>query len=193
MILLIDNYDSFSYNLYQYLGSMYPDILVVRNDAYHTEEIRKMDPEAIVLSPGPGRPEQAGVCTEVVKKLGGKIPILGICLGHQVICQVYGAKITYADRIMHGKTSRVYLEDTPIFHGIESPAQVARYHSLCASPQQFPDDLQVIAKTGAGEIMGVKHKAAAVWGLQFHPESVLTPDGKQILRNFLRLMKGAEI
>ena len=148
MILLIDNYDSFSYNLYQYIGSIYPEIRVVRNDALTLKEIRQMKPEAIVLSPGPGRPENAGICEDVVRSLGPEIPILGICLGHQAICQVFGARITYAKELMHGKTSQVLLGDSPIFEGISSPAQVARYHSLAADPGDFPQVLKVTAQTG---------------------------------------------
>lgn len=185
MILLIDNYDSFSYNLYQYIGSIYPHIQVVRNDQFTLEEIRQMNPEAIVLSPGPGRPEQAGICEEVIRQLGAQIPILGICLGHQAICQVYGAVITYASQLMHGKTSRIFLGDSPIFHGISSPAQVARYHSLAAAKENFPEELKITAWTEDGEIMAVSHRKYPVFGLQFHPESVMTPDGIKMLKNFL--------
>ena len=186
MILLIDNYDSFSYNLYQYIGSIYPRIRVVRNDALTLKEIRQMKPEAIVLSPGPGRPENAGICEDVVRSLGPEIPILGICLGHQAICQVFGARITYAKELMHGKTSQVMLGDSPIFEGISSPAQVARYHSLAADPGDFPQVLKVTAQTEDGEIMAASHREYPVYGLQFHPESVMTPEGKHMLKNFLR-------
>ena len=186
MILLIDNYDSFSYNLYQYIGSIYPHIRVVRNDALTLKEIRLMKPEAIVLSPGPGRPENAGICEDVVRSLGPEIPILGICLGHQAICQVFGARITYAKELMHGKTSQVMLGDSPIFEDISSPAQVARYHSLAADPGDFPQVLKVTAQTEDGEIMAASHREYPVYGLQFHPESVMTPEGKHMLKNFLR-------
>ena len=186
MILLIDNYDSFSYNLYQYIGSIYPEIRVVRNDALTLKEIRQMKPEAIVLSPGPGRPENAGICEEVVRSLGPEIPILGICLGHQAICQVFGARITYAKELMHGKTSQVMLGDSPIFEGISSPAKVARYHSLAADPRDFPQVLKVTARTEDGEIMAASHREYPIYGLQFHPESVMTPEGKGMLKNFLR-------
>ena len=186
MILLIDNYDSFSYNLYQYIGSIYPEIRVVRNDALTLKEIRQMKPEAIVLSPGPGRPENAGICEEVVRSLGPEIPILGICLGHQAICQVFGARITYAKELMHGKTSQVLLGDSPIFEGISSPAKVARYHSLAADPRDFPQVLKVTARTEDGEIMAASHRAYPIYGLQFHPESAMTPAGKGMLKNFLR-------
>lgn len=186
MILLIDNYDSFSYNLYQYIGSIYPEIRVVRNDALTLKEIRQMKPEAIVLSPGPGRPENAGICEEVVRSLGPEIPILGICLGHQAICQVFGARITYAKELMHGKTSQVMLGDSPIFEGISSPAKVARYHSLAADPGDFPQVLKVTAQTEDGEIMAASHREYPIYGLQFHPESVMTPEGKGMLKNFLR-------
>ena len=186
MILLIDNYDSFSYNLYQYIGSIYPRIRVVRNDALTLKEIRQMKPEAIVLSPGPGRPENAGICEDVVRSLGPEIPILGICLGHQAICQVFGARITYAKELMHGKTSQVLLGDSPIFEGISSPAKVARYHSLAADPRDFPQVLKVTARTEDGEIMAASHREYPIYGLQFHPESVMTPEGKGMLKNFLR-------
>ena len=186
MILLIDNYDSFSYNLYQYIGSMYPEIRVIRNDTLTLKEIRQMKPEAIVLSPGPGRPENAGICEDVVRSLGPEIPILGICLGHQAICQVFGARITYAKELMHGKTSQVMLGDSPIFEDISSPAQVARYHSLAADPGDFPQVLKVTAQTEDGEIMAASHREYPIYGLQFHPESVMTPEGKHMLKNFLR-------
>ena len=187
MILLIDNYDSFSYNVYQLVGSVNPDIRVIRNDECSVEEIRAMNPSHIILSPGPGRPDKAGVCENVIKELGGRIPILGICLGHQAICEVYGATITYAKKLMHGKMSVAALDtECPVFAGIGETAEVARYHSLIAQKETIPECLQVIATTDDGEVMGVKHKEAPTYGLQFHPESILTPKGIDMLKNFLK-------
>ncbi len=186
MILLIDNYDSFSYNLYQLIGSMNPDIKVIRNDEMSVEEIEKMNPEKIILSPGPGRPEQAGVCEAVVTYFQGKVPILGVCLGHQAICQVYGGTITYAKTLMHGKQSLLAVDSTSLlFQGMKKNIPAARYHSLAVERESMPDCLMVIASAEDGEIMAVKHKEYETYGVQFHPESVLTPDGKQILKNFL--------
>ena len=187
MILLIDNYDSFSYNLYQLVGSIEPDIRVIRNDAMTVSEIEKMNPDGIIISPGPGRPEDSGICPEVIEKLGCKIPILGVCLGHQAICEVYGATITYAKKLMHGKMSVAALDtECPVFAGIGETAEVARYHSLIAQKETIPECLQVIATTDDGEVMGVKHKEAPTYGLQFHPESILTPKGIDMLKNFLK-------
>ena len=186
MILLIDNYDSFSYNLYQLIGSANSDIKVIRNDEYTVDEIMKMKPEAIVLSPGPGRPEDAGVCVEVIRTCGRKIPILGVCLGHQAICEVFGATVTYAKQLMHGKQSMVKLDVTcPIFSGMPEEISAARYHSLAAKPDTIPDTLKIVGATEDGEVMAVAHTSAPVYGLQFHPESILTPDGRRILENFL--------
>lgn len=188
MILLIDNYDSFAYNVYQLIGSVEPDIRVIRNDEMTVEEIEREKPEAIVLSPGPGRPEAAGVCCDVVSRLAGRVKILGICLGHQAICQVYGAKITYAKNLMHGKQSEVFTEaDSRLFAGMESSFLVARYHSLAAEERTLPDCLRVTARTADGEVMAVEHREYPVFGVQFHPESVLTPQGKQIIENFLKI------
>lgn len=188
MILLIDNYDSFSYNLYQYVGEINPDIKVIRNDEKTIEEIRAMKPSHIILSPGPGRPENAGVIIDVVKELSGEFPILGVCLGHQAICAAFGAEITYANRLMHGKQSLTELDVTsPIFAGCDEKTNVARYHSLAANEKTLPDELKVIAKTIEGEIMAVCHVSSPVYGLQFHPESILTPEGKKMLKNFLML------
>ncbi len=194
MIVLIDNYDSFSYNLYQLLGSITPDIQVIRNDAMTVEELESLQPEAIILSPGPGRPEDAGICVVTVKELGSKIPILGVCLGHQSICQAYGGTITYAKELMHGKQSQTVLDaSTPIFKNCPDIVPVARYHSLAVEEETLPDCLKVIARTIDGEIMAVKHKNYEVYGLQFHPESIMTPEGKNILRNFLdQVMKGRQ-
>lgn len=186
MILLIDNYDSFSYNLYQLIGSMNPDIKVIRNDEMSVEEMEKMNPEKIILSPGPGRPEQAGVCEAVVTYFQGKVPILGVCLGHQAICQAYGGTITYAKTLMHGKQSLLAVDSTSLlFQGMKKNIPAARYHSLAVERESMPDCLMVIASAEDGEIMAVKHKEYETYGVQFHPESVLTPDGKQILKNFL--------
>lgn len=186
MIVLIDNYDSFSYNLYQMLGSIDPEITVVRNDAMTCEQIEEMHPDHIILSPGPGRPEDAGICVEAVKYFEGKVPILGVCLGHQSICQAYGAKITYAEKLMHGKQSIVTLDQTDrLFKGMEKETKVARYHSLVADQNIMPDCLKVTVTAEDGTIMAVKHKQYETYGVQFHPESVLTPEGKQMLENFL--------
>ena len=186
MILLIDNYDSFSYNLYQLIGEIRPDLKVIRNDEKTIEEIRKLKPDAIVLSPGPGRPEDAGICIPVVKELGAEIPILGVCLGHQSICAAYGGEITYAKELMHGKTSKLVVEkENKLFQGIDQPIQIGRYHSLAAKEETLPKELQVTARTADGEIMAVEHRTNPVYGLQFHPESILTPDGKKMLENFL--------
>ena len=188
MILLIDNYDSFSYNLYQLVGSVNPDIRVIRNDECSVEEIRAMNPSHIILSPGPGRPDKAGVCEEVIRALGGKIPILGICLGHQAICEVYGATISHARCLMHGKQSRIKVDtDSRIFQGLPEELPVARYQSLAAQRDTMPDCLTIIGEDAYGEVMAVKHRDFPVYGLQFHPESILTPDGKKMMRNFLLL------
>jgi anthranilate synthase component 2 len=188
MILLIDNYDSFSYNLYQLVGSLNPDIRVIRNDELSVEEIRKLDPSHIILSPGPGRPENAGICIDVVKELGGEIPILGVCLGHQAICAAYGAVVTYAKQLMHGKQSRVDIDEScPLFKGCEQGFPVARYHSLAADESTLPGELKATAWTADREVMAVMHISDKVYGLQFHPESILTPNGETIVRNFLAL------
>lgn len=186
MILLIDNYDSFSYNLYQLIGGIEPDIQVVRNDCITISEIEALAPKAIFLSPGPGHPSKAGICIEVIQKLGGKFPIFGVCLGHQAICEAYGGVVSYASRLMHGKTSIATVDNTnPLFTGMESGVQVARYHSLSAVKDKLPTCLNVIAETEDGEIMAVAHREHKVYGVQFHPESVLTPEGTTIIRNFL--------
>ena len=188
MILLIDNYDSFSYNLYQLIGAINPEIKVIRNDELTAEEIEVLKPEAIILSPGPGRPQDAGCCIEVVQKLGGKIPILGVCLGHQVICEAYGGVVSYAKQLMHGKKSRIHIDNnSPIFKGLDEEMDAARYHSLVAVRETVPDVLQVIGEDKNGEVMAVQHKTYPVYGLQFHPESILTPQGRIILENFLDL------
>lgn len=186
MILLIDNYDSFSYNVYQLVGSINPDMKVIRNDEMTPEEIEALAPSHIILSPGPGRPADAGICEEVIRHFQGRIPILGICLGHQAICEVYGAAITYARELMHGKQSTVSLDnDSKLFAGMKKQITVARYHSLAADPDTLPDCLKITASTQDGEVMAVQHREYPVYGVQFHPESVLTPEGKAILENFL--------
>ena len=188
MILLIDNYDSFSYNLYQLIGEINPNIRVIRNDEMTVEAIKKLGPSHIILSPGPGRPESAGVIIETAKRLGKEIPILGVCLGHQAICMAYGATVTYARELMHGKQSEVTFDmDCPLFRGIPKKAPVARYHSLAADADTVPECLKVTAKTDKGEVMAVQHREYPVYGVQFHPESIMTPDGKTILTNFLNL------
>ncbi|MDE7243310.1 MAG: aminodeoxychorismate/anthranilate synthase component II [Oscillospiraceae bacterium] len=188
MILLIDNYDSFSYNLYQLVGAIEPHIKVVRNDELSVAQIETLAPDHIIISPGPGRPENAGVIIEAVKTLGSKFPILGVCLGHQAICAAFGATVTYAKRLMHGKQSSITFDkDCPLFQNCPSPAPVARYHSLAAGPDTMPDCLRVTARTDEGEIMAVQHAGYPIFGVQFHPESILTPDGKTMLANFIAL------
>lgn len=187
MTLIIDNYDSFTYNLVQYCSGAEPDIRVVRNDAVTVEEIRGWAPDRIVLSPGPGYPKNAGICEEAVEKLKGEIPILGVCLGHQAICEAFGGKIVHAKQLMHGKTSRIRLNtESPLFKDVPKETVCARYHSLIADRKTLPEALDIIAEDAQGEIMGVKHKKYAVYGLQFHPESILTECGKQMLYNFIR-------
>lgn len=186
MILMIDNYDSFTYNLVQYLGALGEDIRVFRNDKITISKIKALKPKMIVISPGPGRPEDSGVSPEVVKKFAGKIPILGVCLGHQAIGYVYGGRITLAKNLMHGKTSLIYHNQKTIFKGIPNPFEATRYHSLLVEKKTLPGCLEVIAWTKEGEIMGLKHRVFPLWGVQFHPESILTKAGKDILRNFLR-------
>ncbi len=189
MILLIDNYDSFSYNLFQLIGELNPEVKVVRNDELSVAEIADVNPSHIVISPGPGRPEDAGVSIEVVKSLGERFPILGVCLGHQSICAAFGTKIIHAERIMHGKQSLVRLDrDCPLFKGMPEEDFVARYHSLAADGETMADCLKVVASTiDRNEIMAVQHRTRAIFGLQFHPESILTPNGRTILRNFVEL------
>jgi len=186
MLLLIDNYDSFSYNLYQLIGEVNPDIKVVRNDKITLDEIAALSPDYIVLSPGPGRPENAGICVDVVKRFGGEIPLFGVCLGHQAICHAYGGVVTHANKLMHGKQSEIGLvNDCLIFRGLPEIITAGRYHSLAAKPEAIPDCLLVTAQTADGEIMAVKHCEYEVYGVQFHPESILTPCGRQIISNFL--------
>lgn len=189
MILLIDNYDSFSYNLVQLTGSICEDeIKVIRNDEMTVKEIRGLKPTHIILSPGPGRPAEAGICEEAVIKLKDEIPILGVCLGHQGICEAFGGNITYASSLMHGKQRKVTLNtDSDLFKGLKKTIPVARYHSLAADRNTLPEELKVIATAEDGDIMAVGHIKYPIYGVQFHPESVLTPDGKTIMENFLKL------
>ena len=190
MILLIDNYDSFSYNLYQYVGVIDPDIRVIKNDEFSLAEIQKMNPSHIIISPGPGRPKDAGICEEVVAFFKDKTPLLGVCLGHQAICEVFGGEITYAKTLMHGKQSMAELDTaTPLFAGLPPQVPVARYHSLAADPDTIPACLQVTARVANGEVMAVQHTTHPIFGVQFHPESIMTPDGPVILKNFIELTK----
>ena len=187
MILLIDNYDSFTYNLVQVIGTINPDIKVIRNDAMSVEEIEKLKPSHIILSPGPGYPKDAGVCEEVVRKLQGKIPILGVCLGHQAIAEAFGATVGYAKHLMHGKTSLLEDVDTDsfLFRGLEKPVQVARYHSLAVEEDTLPKELKVTARSKDGEVMAMEHEKYPIYSVQFHPESVMTPKGFTMIKNFI--------
>ncbi len=187
MILLIDNYDSFSYNLFQLAGSINPDIRVIRNDEITLKEIRDLKPSHLILSPGPGYPKNAGICEEVISAFN-ELPILGVCLGHQAICEVFGADICHAKQLMHGKKSNVKINNSfPIFKGLPTQIDVARYHSLIAKRDTIPDELQIIAEDHIGEVMAVKYRHNNVYGLQFHPESILTQHGDIIMKNFLGL------
>ena len=187
MILLIDNYDSFSYNLYQFIGEIDDDIKVIRNDELTVKEIEALNPGCIILSPGPGRPADAGVIIDVVKELGSKFPILGVCLGHQAICEAFGATVTYASRLMHGKQSEATFDkDSLLFKGCPEKALVARYHSLAADSATIPAELKITAVTADNEIMAIEHVKYPIYGVQFHPESIMTPDGKTMLRNFIK-------
>lgn len=187
MILLIDNYDSFTYNLAQYFGELGEKLQVVRNDKISLGDIAALGPAKIVISPGPGRPKDAGISCALIRRFCERIPILGICLGHQCIGEVFGGKIVRAQRLMHGKTSLIYHNGKTIFKGIKKPFVATRYHSLIVRKRNLPKCLEIIAWTKDKEIMGLKHRNLPVWGLQFHPESILTKDGKQILKNFIRL------
>ena len=188
MILMIDNYDSFTWNLVQYLGELGDTPVVRRNDEITADEVVAMAPRAIVISPGPGRPVDAGVSNEIVRRCSGAIPILGVCLGHQCIGEVFGAKITRAERLVHGKTSAVIHTGRGLFLDIDNPFQATRYHSLIVSREDFPESLQIMAWTPENEIMALRHREHETWGVQFHPESILTTPGKDILRNFLLLL-----
>ncbi len=188
MILLIDNYDSFSYNLFQMIGDINADIKVIRHDEMTVSEIEALAPSHIIVSPGPGRPCDAGVCEEVINYFKGKIPIFGVCLGHQAICEVFGGEIGYAEKLMHGKMSMVDLDtDSKIFAGMEPCIQAARYHSLAAKRESLPKELKIIGQTKDGAVMAVEHVTYPIYGVQFHPESILTPKGRQILELFLKI------
>jgi len=193
MVLVLDNYDSFTFNLVQYLGEFGVDVDVVRNDVITVEDVATMAPAAIVISPGPCTPSEAGISVPLVRQLGGTIPILGVCLGHQAIVEAYGGKVVRAGRVMHGKTSQVVHDGTDLFNGLPSPLEVMRYHSLIAAPLSLPRELVVtaLAQDDASEIHAVRHRKYPVWGVQFHPESVMTPRGKDILANFLELAGAA--
>lgn len=189
MILMIDNYDSFTYNLVQYLGELGEDLEVHRNDKITIARIKRLKPKQIVISPGPGRPKDAGISEDIIREFAGKIPILGACLGHQAIGEVFGGQVVRADRVMHGKTSLIYHNGKTIFKGVANPFVATRYHSLIVRREAMPDCLEIIAETKEKEVMGIKHKKFSVWGVQFHPESILTSEGKNILSNFLRMTK----
>ena len=186
MILIVDNYDSFTYNLYQLVGQIEPDIQVVYNDELSEKEIEALNPTHIIISPGPGRPHDAGICEQLIVHFAERTPILGVCLGHQAICEAFGAKITYAKTLMHGKQSTVHIANgNPVFRGLPPLLKAGRYHSLTVDRTTLPDEVLVIAETDDGEVMGVKHSAFDVYGLQFHPESILTPQGEVIIKNFV--------
>jgi anthranilate synthase/aminodeoxychorismate synthase-like glutamine amidotransferase len=187
MILMIDNYDSFTYNLVQYLAELGQRVVVFRNDKIDAGKIRRLSPGHIVISPGPGRPQDAGVSCQIIEEFSSHIPILGVCLGHQCIAQVFGGKVVSAQRLMHGKTSLIYHEGKDIFKGIENPFEATRYHSLIVERESLPSCLRVTAWTKEGEVMAIRHHKFPVRGLQFHPESILTREGKRILKNFLRV------
>ena len=188
MILLIDNYDSFSYNLYQLIGEIDPNIKVIRNDEMTVDEIKELTPDRMILSPGPGRPEDAGIIVEAVKILGKEIPILGVCLGHQAICEVFGAEITRAIKLMHGKKSNINLDNScKIFADLPKVVDGARYHSLIAKKDTVPDELIVTAEDDMGEVMAVRHRDYEIYGLQFHPESILTSHGMEMIKNFINI------
>ena len=190
MILLIDNYDSFSYNVYQLIGSVEPDIKVVRNDEYTVEEIEAMKPEALILSPGPGKPADAGVCIEAIRYFAGKLPIFRICLGHQAICEAFGGEVSYAKELMHGKKKLMYKTcESQLFKGLPDTFAAARYHSLAALKDTLPAELRVTAESEDGEVMAVEHTKYPVFGVQFHPESVMTPDGRVMIENFMEVVR----
>ena len=192
MLLLIDNYDSFTYNLYQYLSELgADDIEVIRNDQATVDELEAMNPERVVISPGPSRPENAGISVEVIKRFAGKVPMLGVCLGHQCLADAFGGKVVHAGEIRHGKTSAIHHDGKGVFAGIDSPFEAVRYHSLTIDPNSVPDGFEVTARTENEIIMGVRHKTLAIEGVQFHPESIVTAPGKQLLQNFLHMKETA--
>jgi anthranilate synthase/aminodeoxychorismate synthase-like glutamine amidotransferase len=185
MMLMIDNYDSFTYNLVQYLSELGQKLVVYRNDKINIEQIKRLRPSHIVISPGPGRPEEAGISEDIIKEFGQKIPLLGVCLGHQAIGEVFGGRVIRADKLMHGKTSLIYHNNNPIFKGLPNPFEATRYHSLIVEKKSLPGSLQITAWTKDKEIMGLAHKKFPIWGVQFHPESILTKEGKKLLKNFI--------
>ena len=190
MIILIDNYDSFSYNLYQLIGSVEPDIRVIRNDDCTVEEIEAMNPEAIILSPGPGKPKDAGICIEAIQYFKGKVPIFGVCLGHQAICEAFGATVGYAKELMHGKKKEIEKNGKGrLFAGMPEHFPAARYHSLAVEEETLPKELVVTARCEDGEVMAVEHEKYDIFGVQFHPESVMTPEGRQMIENFMEVVK----
>lgn len=189
MIAIIDNYDSFTYNLVQYLGELGAETQIFRNDSIRVEELAALKPSAILISPGPGEPKDAGISADVIRTLGKEIPVLGVCLGHQCIGEVFGGKVIRAPRLMHGKTSMIHHDDDALFSGLSKPFQATRYHSLIVEKESFPETLEVTAWTDENEIMALHHKEYPIYGVQFHPESVLTTEGKQILKNFLGVGK----
>ena len=191
MILIIDNYDSFTYNLYQYLGTLKQDIRVVRNDALTVEEVRALKPSHLILSPGPGKPENAGICEEVLRQMQGELPILGVCLGHQAIGEVFGGKVILAPELVHGKPDNIILKrDNLLFRGLPAVIKAARYHSLIVDKDGLPETLEVIGETEKQEIMALKHRQYPIYGVQFHPESIMTEQGMNILKNFLTISGG---
>jgi anthranilate synthase/aminodeoxychorismate synthase-like glutamine amidotransferase len=187
MLLVIDNYDSFTYNLVQYFGELGADPVVKRNDAVSVDEVEKMAPERIVISPGPGSPKDAGISMELIRRMGSRVPLLGVCLGHQCIGEVYGGKVVRAGRLMHGKTSPIRHDAKGVFRGLPNPFEATRYHSLIVEKSSVPDDLEISADTAEGEIMGLRHREYPVHGVQFHPESILSKEGKDLLANFLEI------
>ncbi len=190
MLLLIDNYDSFSYNLFQLIGSVEPDIKVIRNDEYTVEEIEALNPEAIIISPGPGKPSDAGICIEAIRYFKEKKPIFGVCLGLQSMCEAFGGTVSYANELMHGKQDTIYrVGESKIYKGMGETFKAARYHSLVAVPELMPDELVVTAQSDMGEIMSLEHREYPIYGVQFHPESVMTPEGKKIIENFMEVVR----
>jgi anthranilate synthase/aminodeoxychorismate synthase-like glutamine amidotransferase len=189
MILMIDNYDSFTYNLVHYFGELGEKVLVFRNDKITLEEVGKLDPDVVVVSPGPCTPKEAGISVDLIKEFAGRIPILGVCLGHQSIGYAFGGNIVRAQRLLHGKTSQIYHDGKGIYEGVPDPFEATRYHSLLIEKESLPDKLEVTAWTDEGEIMGVRHKEYLIEGVQFHPESILTKHGKDLLRNFIRIAR----
>lgn len=187
MILLIDNYDSFVYNLYQFIAETGEEVRTVRNDRITPEEVLEMRPDAVVISPGPGKPADAGICEELIRKAAGEIPILGVCLGHQAIAEAFGAEVVHAGRLMHGKTSILTeVKDSVLFEGIREPIQVARYHSLAVREDTLPEEIRVTARSEDGGVMAMEHRQYPIYGIQFHPESVMTPEGQRMIENFIR-------